>query len=108
MNKDDEWLNWSLDLKKKKLLVAVDAYLHVHLVLCIEIILWFRWYLWNILFISDYRNKCLNKIAVEKYDANDATPSLFFKVSNTIQGKEKDMISWLFYNYIFLTVNFNF
>lgn len=35
--------------------------------------------------ISDYRNKCLNKIAVEKYDANDATPSLFFKVSMTKQ-----------------------
>lgn len=39
-----------------------------------------------VLFFSDYRNKCLNKIAVEKYDANDATPSLFFKVSNTLKG----------------------
>lgn len=37
-----------------------------------------------VLFFSDYRNKCLNKIAVEKYDANDATPSLFFKVSTYV------------------------
>uniref|UniRef100_A0A8W8L8W9 MBT domain-containing protein 1 n=1 Tax=Magallana gigas TaxID=29159 RepID=A0A8W8L8W9_MAGGI len=34
----------------------------------------------------DYRNKCLNKIAVEKYDANDATPSLFFKMKEPPNG----------------------
>lgn len=35
---------------------------------------------------TDYRNKCLNKIAVEKYDANDATPSLFFKMKEPPNG----------------------
>lgn len=39
-----------------------------------------------VFFFLDYRNKCLNKIVVEKYDVNDVILSLFFKVSNILKG----------------------
>lgn len=37
--------------------------------------------IYSVFFFLDYRNKCLNKIVVEKYDVNDVILSLFFKVS---------------------------
>lgn len=42
--------------------------------------------IYSVFFFLDYRNKCLNKIVVEKYDVNDVILSLFFKVSNILKG----------------------
>lgn len=51
--------------------------------------------IYQVFFFLDYRNKCLNKIVVEKYDVNDVILSLFFKVSDILKGKDKDLIFFL-------------
>lgn len=34
-----------------------------------------KWY-----FLTEYRNKCLNKVTMDRYDADDVTPAMFDKV----------------------------